>query len=407
MPSSSRRKFLVATAVTGISGIAGCSRFQSCSPQRTQHETDIDLSEEAQWPAQYYDAANTCYNPSARDPTEGVQVAWRYTLCGPSDDGTIVTPETSYLQNQVIDTQTGESAGEWESDSTPSISDGAAYYPVNDSDMDNPQLRARDSTTGETLWTADLPRGVSLPSPTIEGETVYIAADDLYAMNRETGEERWRFETPSETELTGIPAVREGTAYIFGEDYTLYAVDTETGDEQWQGTPVQSKGSSPIPSVANGLVYIAPSEDKMGEVRALNPTDGSIAWRHEIDSWVFSPLAVTEQSVFAVCGGDRGLVTAIDAETGERQWQQSFEDVPRLVTVAVGSENVYAGSMWASDDAPVYALDQATGEQRWQFNTRPRDFGDYRQMIVNGIAAVDEYVFVTTSGEVYALQEQS
>ncbi|MFD1635275.1 PQQ-binding-like beta-propeller repeat protein [Haloplanus ruber] len=273
--------------------------------------------------------------------------------------------------------------------------------------MDNPQLRARDSTTGETLWTADLPRGVSLPSPTIEGETVYIAADDLYAMNRETGEERWRFETPSETELTGIPAVREGTAYIFGEDYTLYAVDTETGDEQWQGTPVQSKGSSPIPSVANGLVYIAPSEDKMGEVRALNPTDGSIAWRHEIDSWVFSPLAVTEQSVFAVCGGDRGLVTAIDAETGERQWQQSFEDVPRLVTVAVGSENVYAGSMWASDDAPVYALDQATGEQRWQFNTRPRDFGDYRQMIVNGIAAVDEYVFVTTSGEVYALQEQS
>lgn len=397
MPSSSRRKFLVATAVTGISGIAGCSRFrqQSCSPQRTQHETDIDLSEEAQWPTQYYDATNTSYNPSARDPTEGVQVAWRYTLCGPSDDGTIVTPETSYLQNQVIDTQTGESAGEWETDSTPSISDGAAYYPVNNSDMDNPQLRARDSTTGETLWAADLPWGVSLPSPTIEGETVYIAAGDLYAMNRETGEERWRFEMPSETEATGLPAVREETAYIPGDDYTLYAVDTETGDEKWQVTPIQKGGPGPIPSVANGLVYIAVTEDQMGEMRALNPTDGSIAWRHEIESWLFPPVAVTEQSVFAVGGGDRGLVTAVDAETGERQWQQSFEDVLRLVTVAVGSENVYAGSMWAGDGAPVYALDQATGEQRWQFNTRPRDFGDYTEMIVNGIAAVDEYQYLT------------
>jgi len=406
MPSSSRRTFLLATAAVGAGSLAGCSS-RSCSPRRTQHNSDVSLSGDARWPTQYYDAANTSYNPSADDPTEGVQVAWRYTLCGPSDGNTIVTPETAYLENHVIDTQTGESAGEWESDSTPSISDGVVYFPVNGPDMDTPQLRAQDSTTGETLWTADLAEGVRLLSPTIEGETVYTAAGDLYAMNRETGEERWRFEMPSETEATGLPAVREETAYVPGDDYTLYAVDTETGDEKWQVTPIQKDGPGPIPSVANGLVYIAATEDQMGEIRAINPTDGSIAWRHEIDSWLFPPVAVTEQRVFAVGGGDRGLVTAVDAETGEGQWQQSFEDVPRLVTVAVGSENVYAGSMWANDDAPVYALDQATGEQQWQFETRPRDFGDYTERTVSAIAAVGEYVFVTTSGEVYALVGQS
>ena len=401
MPSSSRRKFLLTTAAVGAGSLAGCSSG-SCSPRRTQYNSDLSLSGDARWPTQYYDAANTSYNPAADGPTEGVQVAWRYTLCLPSDASTIVSTETTHLENHVIDTQTGETTGEWTfSRSTPTVSEGVTYSPV-----DGPQLQARDATTGEVLWMTDLPRNGDPFSPTVANETVYTAADDLCAMDRETGERQWQFEMPSEADAVGPPAAREQTVYVADDDRALYAVDTGTGDEQWRVTPMKTGGPNLIPSVANDFVYIV-GDNEIGEIQALNPVDGSVAWRHEIGSPAYSPIAVTEDSVFAVSGREQGAVAALDAETGERQWQQAFDSVSYLATVAAGSENVYVGAIRTIDEAPVYALDQATGEQQWQFETRPRDFGDYRRRTVNAIAAVGEYVFVTTSGEVYALVEQS
>jgi len=408
MPSSSRRTFLLATAAVGAGSLAGCFS-RSCSPRRTQHNSDVSLSGDVRWPTQYYDAANTSYNPSADGPTAGVQVSWRYTLCGPSEASTIVSTETTHLEHHVIDTQTGENADEWTfSRSTPTINDGMTYSPVGGADVDGPQLQARDATSGEVRWMTGLPRYGYPSSPTVANETVYTAAGDLFAMDRETGEERWRFEIPSEVDAVGPPAVREQTVYVADDDRTVYAVEAETGDERWRITPTQEGGPSPIPSVANGLVYIVINSDENSELKAVIPADGSVVWRHETKLSLYSPVAITERSVFVV-GSDyeQGFVMALDPETGEQQWQEGVDNSRYLGTVAVGGENVYAGAINEVDTAPVYALDQATGEQQWQFETRPRDFGDYTRRTVSAIAAVGEYVFVTTSGEVYALVGQS
>lgn len=380
MPSHSRRTFLLATVATGLSGIAGCSRSQSCSPQRTQHETDISLSGDAQWPTQYYDSENTNYNPSARGPTEGVEVAWRYTICRPSEASTIVTPESTYLTNSVIDTQTGETAGEWPlSRAALTISNGIVYILVEDPEVDGTQLQAREASTGNVVWTTGVLNSVTQASPTVADGTVYTASGDLCAMDRETGENQWRFETAPEADAMGPPAVRGQTVYIADPKPTVYAVDTETGEERWTISTGQAYDIT-IPSVANDLVYFTSSgeggRDEIREIRAVNPTDGSSVWLHEVDSVADVSIAVTDDTVFAVGGNsDGGLITALDAATGERRWQTMLENSEYLGTVAVGGENVYTGAIQEFETAPVYAFDQATGEQQWQFETRPRDFG--------------------------------
>jgi len=187
----------------------------------------------------------------------------------------------------------------------------------------------------------------------------------------------------------------------------LYAVDTETGEERWNIQPEGGNGLAPPPAVANDLVYII-AEWETGTIQAVNPSDGSVAWTATTGMQIANKPAVTEASVFAVGNNDEGgAIVALNAETGERQWARTLGD-ESLVTVTASNETVYAGPEFANEDIPVYALDHVTGENRWQFEVRSRDFGDYSESTLTGITVVDDYVFaVTSGGEVHAIMGQS
>mgnify|MGYP002276954207 CR=1 FL=1 len=397
MPSSSRRRFLSTTAAMGLASFAGCS--QSCSPRRTQYTTDLSLKG-GQWPSRYYDATNANYNSGGSGPVGGVQVAWRYTTCGPSNASTTVQDGLAYFERHTLDAQTGESTTTWETDAelTPTVVDGTVYART-------PNLEARDATTGEVRWTYEIGNAPSPTAPAVSNGTAYAAGGSLYAVDSETGERRWAFQPP--TTLATMPAVSEQTVYVASESRMLYAVDTETGDTRWETGHEQTGGPRIEATVANGLVYFVANSDT-GTVRAYEPTDGSIAWEQTTGVSTGACLAVTESTIFlAGRRSDNGIVLALDAANGDPKWLSELTESNALATVSVGRENVYTGSSVGGDEASVYALGRESGELRWEFATRSRDFGDYSEAKITGVAIVDEYVFVTTSGEVYALVEQS
>jgi outer membrane protein assembly factor BamB len=68
-----------------------------------------------------------------------------------------------------------------------------------------------------------------LSSPIIADGVVYIGSDDghLYAVDRQTGQELWRFETGGN--IISTPAVSEGVVFFGSQDFYLYAV--------WAGKP--------------------------------------------------------------------------------------------------------------------------------------------------------------------------
>src|SRR6185312_13411925 len=64
---------------------------------------------------------------------------------------------------------------------------------------------------------------------------------------------KWTFKT--EGPIIGSPAIAEGVVYIGSTDGNLYAVDQETGKQKWKFKTFASRQVTSSPTIANGLVY--------------------------------------------------------------------------------------------------------------------------------------------------------
>ncbi|MGM0370745.1 MAG: PQQ-binding-like beta-propeller repeat protein, partial [Bacillota bacterium] len=136
-------------------------------------------------------------------------------------------------------------------------------------------------------------------SPLVLGDTVYIGSKDknLYALNRETGQQKWNFETDSE--VISTPAIEEETAF-FGttarglEAGEFHAIDSQTGEEIWH---LKTGGAIyySAPKIKDGIVYFG---DKRGYLYAIEAKTSKLNWKFEAASSImYSAPAITEDNV--------------------------------------------------------------------------------------------------------------
>src|SRR6185312_10211068 len=85
-----------------------------------------------------------------------------------------------------------------------------------------------------TKWTFKTD-GPIIGSPAIADGVVYIGSIDgnLYAVEQETGKQKWKFKTVASRQVTSSPTIANGLVYFGGFDGILYAVDAETGTVKW------------------------------------------------------------------------------------------------------------------------------------------------------------------------------
>jgi outer membrane protein assembly factor BamB len=98
----------------------------------------------------------------------------------------------------------------------------------------------------------------------------------------------------------------------------------------------------------------------VGSATAQDTSAGDAIWRFDTDSFVVSSPTIVDQTVYV--GSNDGSVYALDAETGEKQWEYtgSGESVR-------SSPNVVGGTVYIGDDSgALYALDSDTGEKKWK-----------------------------------------
>ncbi|WP_135852368.1 outer membrane protein assembly factor BamB family protein [Halorussus salinus] len=164
----------------------------------------------------------------------------------------------------------------------PAVADGTVYAPTATADGEEGhsirqgRLLAIDAESGERRWqyrfeTDELPR-----APAVRDGTVYVAGGDaLHAVAAESGERRWSFATGYDE--SSAPAVADGTVYVSSKN--VYALDAETGDERWRHVNLATSGSithddqtalTDSPAVADGAVYVA--------VGALDAETGTERW---------------------------------------------------------------------------------------------------------------------------------
>ena len=173
---------------------------------------------------------------------------------------------------------------------------------------DRQYVVALDKRTGRTVWRRD--RSIDFKDLGPDGKP------------EAEGDMRKAFATPHVATLGGRPV------FISLGAKAAYAYDPRTGEELWRVEERSSHSASTRPVAAHGLV-IFPSGWPTGQVLAVRPggkgdvTDSHVAWRLTRGVPKKPSLQLDGDLLYLV--GDTGIVSAVEARTGEVVWTDRVE----------------------------------------------------------------------------------
>ncbi|WP_433631278.1 PQQ-binding-like beta-propeller repeat protein [Halomicrococcus sp. NG-SE-24] len=103
------------------------------------------------------------------------------------------------------------------------------------------------------------------PGPVMSESDYYDSESTLYAFDRSTGEEVWRFETPIQAEAA--PTVADGIVYFVGnykQTDAIYALDAETGKKCWLSAIPNHGWMNSSPTVVNNSIFTSAVDPMVG-----------------------------------------------------------------------------------------------------------------------------------------------
>lgn len=200
----------------------------------------------------------------------------------------------------------------------------------------------------------------------VAGGLVYIGSADkrVYAVDAETGQEKWHFDTQGIVRST--PAAAGGLVYFGSFDHNIYALDARTGALRWKYDTLKEVVSSPL--VVEGTVYIG---SRCADLFALDAATGKIKWKYFYwSSWVESSARILD-GVLYIGSSDYQQLFAIDALSGKRRWNLNLNGSV-WSSAAVTGKNVCVGVVGVTDyfiehHGGFFAVDRATGKVAWHF----------------------------------------
>jgi glucose dehydrogenase len=268
------------------------------------------------------------------------------------------------------------------------------------------------------------------------------ASSTITADNVSTLEEGWRAELSDVGPMSTVPLVLGDTVYLQGGSGAVVALDRESGDVVWQTVPGGFNIGPFGVAVGDGRLYALAGS--IG-VQGLDLASGDHIWDTQltpndttgidIQPVVADGLVIASTVPISVggiyVGGDHGVVSALDAETGEVVWEfDTVEDglwgnpevnsgggawYPPVVDLERGL--VYVGT---ANPAPfpgtaefpngtsrpgdnlytdsIVALDLHTGELAWYHQVTPHDIFD-RDQVHTLMAEVDGEDVIVSAGK--------
>ena len=202
--------------------------------------------------------------------------------------------------------------------SSPAVNEGLVYFGSGDGN-----LYALNAETGQLKWKFAT-QGVVHSSPAVAGGVVYFGSWDsyLYALDAATGQEKWKFKTGedrtnyNQVGIQSSPAVDGGVVYFGCRDAHLYALDARTGQEKWNfdahGTWINTS-----PAIYEGAAYVGLSVPAV--FGAVDIKTGQVRFHLDARFMVFSSAALA--GGMAYFGSFNGKLYAVDLKTGQFNWE--------------------------------------------------------------------------------------
>lgn len=315
----------------------------------------------------------------------------------------------------------------------PEVSDGAKDWPLPNGDYENTRTAAGSAINSENVrdlaiaWSFPIPGigayGAAASNPIIVGDVVYFQdlRCNVFALDLETGEPLWsRLYNVAEVVGPNGPAVGWGKVFVAKDLYNVTALDAGTGEEVWTTrlSEVATTGIDIQPSVYAGLVYVSTvpgtgdvfyAPGGIGVISALDAETGEVVWSF---STVDSPDLWGHPEINS--GGGAWYPPAVDVDTGITFWGIG-NPAPFPGTEEWPSGTSRPGPNLYTDS--IVALDHGTGEMIWFSQVLPHDLFDHdfqsspiladlvvegmSQKIVIGAGKLGKvYAFSRSSGEV-------
>lgn len=166
-------------------------------------------------------------------------------------------------------------------------------------------LHVVDVTTGKSLGSVDL-GGQAAAGGAVEGDGVYVGTmtNQVLAVNWKTLKKSWEFEAKRRQQpFYSSAAVTKDLVVIGGRDKRVYALNRETGVEKWNFVTEGSVDASPV--IVGRRVYVG-CLSNTGEFYALDLATGKLAQAITLDSAVGGTVGVGPDCLLV--GTDKGTL---------------------------------------------------------------------------------------------------
>jgi outer membrane protein assembly factor BamB len=220
------------------------------------------------------------------------------------------------------------------------VTDGRRVYAW----FGNGQLVALD-VEGKLVWKRHLGREYGPfqinwghgSSPALYGELLYLLCDHepgsyLLALDAATGKERFKVERPSGSISYSTPTVvpgAQGDEMIVNSTTRVDAYDPKTGGLLWWAGE-NHRFAVPVPTFHDGVLY-ASRGYRSGPFLAVRTggrgdvSKSNVLWSVPTGAPYISSLLYYEGLLYMA--SDSGIVTCVDAKTGEKVWQERIEGI--------------------------------------------------------------------------------
>jgi outer membrane protein assembly factor BamB len=238
----------------------------------------------------------------------------------------------------------------------------ASPSPVSDGQMvyawfGTGQLVALDMN-GKLVWERNLAKEIApfeinwghSSSPTLYQDTLILLCDHepasyLLAVDKRTGKDRWKADRGKGRQSYSTPFVVEavgGAELIVNSSERVDAYDPKTGTLLWH-VGGSNQFPIPVPAFHNGILYMSRGY-RSGPYMAIRPGGrGDVSATHVL--WQVPTGAPYISSLVYDAGilymaSDVGALSAIDAETGKRIWQERVDGLFTASPIA-GDGKIY------------------------------------------------------------------
>ena len=232
----------------------------------------------------------------------------------------------------------------------------------------------------------------------------FSALDQINTGNAHELVAKWVYQLGSTGKMETSPLEVDGVLYATGPDDRAFALDARTGRPIWMYQRQLPSDIRPCCGRVNRGLAILGGKVFLGtldaHVVALDAKTGAVIWDvtaadYRIgNSFTVAPLAVKDQIIIGVSGGEygiRGFIDAYDAATGQRKWR--FYTVPGP---GEPGHDSWEGESWKVGGAPAWntgTFDPATNQIFWPTgNPSPSNRGMGRagdNLYSNSLLALD------------------